>query len=136
MSQRQLAERAGLDYSYLSRVEAELRQASPDALSRLASALEIPVDAVLRESPRDHEEGDGASSPAALGAGGGGGGAPGPAAEHASEDARPRGGREGAGQDAVLAAQRVPDGRDQRAALHARGSDAPLHGRPHPQDHR
>lgn len=53
LSLRRLARDAGLTHGYLQRVETEKREASPDALDRIASAMNIPVDAVLRESPSD-----------------------------------------------------------------------------------
>lgn len=55
LSLRQLAHAADLTHGYVSRLETEQRDASPEALDRIAEAMGVPVAAVLRESPRDHE---------------------------------------------------------------------------------
>lgn len=46
LQQRQVAERAGLDPSYVSLLEAGKRSASPEAVALLADALGVPVSIV------------------------------------------------------------------------------------------
>lgn len=51
MGQKQLAEAAGVSQPYMSDLEAGRRGAKADTLSRIAAALEVPLDALIQ--PRE-----------------------------------------------------------------------------------
>jgi two-component system response regulator len=63
ISQEALAERAGLDRTYISHVERGARNVSLSSIDKLANALEVPVSTLLSESS------EGVAGPCGLGVG-------------------------------------------------------------------
>ncbi|MER7151208.1 helix-turn-helix domain-containing protein [Streptomyces lydicus] len=51
----QLAHLIGIDPSFLSRIETEQRGAAAHTIDAIALRLDIPVAAITRERPCDHE---------------------------------------------------------------------------------
>lgn len=43
------ATKAGLSYAHLDNIENERKQASPETLYRIAAALNVPVEAIVRD---------------------------------------------------------------------------------------
>lgn len=64
LQQRDVAQRAGLDASYVSLLEAEKRSASPEAVEAIAMALTVPIS-VLRLLAADENELRGIAPPQA-----------------------------------------------------------------------
>ncbi|MER6635882.1 helix-turn-helix transcriptional regulator [Streptomyces microflavus] len=50
-SVRQLARLAGRHPSTITRIQTEEKGASPETLERIATALQVPVEAITREKP-------------------------------------------------------------------------------------
>jgi transcriptional regulator with XRE-family HTH domain len=53
LSQQQLAETAGISKPYLSQLEAGKREASQRVIRRLAKALRVDLDDLIRPEPED-----------------------------------------------------------------------------------
>ncbi len=51
LSQEELAHRAGIDRTYISALERSVYAASIDVLDKLATALEVEPDQLLRKAP-------------------------------------------------------------------------------------
>ena len=49
-TQEEIAEQVGIDQSYLSLIESETRAASERVINAIANALDVPVEALLRNS--------------------------------------------------------------------------------------
>lgn len=56
LSLRRLAHLIGTDPGYWSRVETEKQSVGATPLHRAAAALDIPIAAITRETPRDQEQ--------------------------------------------------------------------------------
>lgn len=62
LSQEELAHRVGIDRTYVSSLERRVYAASIDLVARLAEALGVPPDALLRRADAHTESGDPSSS--------------------------------------------------------------------------
>lgn len=56
MTQEKLAEKAGLSSSYISQIESGRKQIGREGLLKVAAALEIPVEWLLREQVKQNRE--------------------------------------------------------------------------------
>lgn len=55
LSLRRLAHLIDRDPGYLSHIETERQGAGGETLQRIAAGLQVPIEAITREKPRDQE---------------------------------------------------------------------------------